>query len=338
MSAMSVTIYTVAERAGVSISTVSLAINHPERVNETTRRRIVKVAGELGYRPTGDAAERARGRQGRIAVVAPFTSYPSYGVRLGGILGEAAENGVDVVVHDLASAAASTSPLLDALPVRGSLDGIIIMGLPLSRDGIQHLQEWGPPVVLVDTHEHEFSSVLLDDERGGYLVGRHLVNRGHERVAFVHEAQKSLQYVSAGMLRLTGLKRALDEAGRLEQLTVVESVDATIDGARTAASRIGAEVTAVFASHDQLAAGVLAGLREQGREAPHDIALAGFDDGPLAQALELTTVRQPFEESGRVATRLLLSHAEKPGQSLQRVMLSGDLVERRSTEASQSAE
>ncbi|WP_294179720.1 LacI family DNA-binding transcriptional regulator [uncultured Schumannella sp.] len=327
---MAVTIYTVAERAGVSISTVSLAINHPERVNEATRRRIVKVAGELGYRPSGGAADRARGSMGRIAVVAPFTSYPSYGLRLGGVLGAAAESGIDVIVHDLASAAASSSPLLDALPVRGSLDGIIIMGLPLSRGGIELLQAWGPPIVLVDTQEHEFSSVLLDDERGGYLVGRHLVDRGHTQIAFVHEAQRSFQYVSAGMLRLSGLKRALDEAGQLDGLMVVESPDGSVEAGRLAGGQ-ATGVSAVFANHDQLAAGVLTGLRDRGLDVPRDVALVGFDDGPLAQGLELTTVRQPFNESGRVAAQLLISRIEKPGQSLQRVTLSPELVERRST-------
>lgn len=326
------TIYTVAERAGVSISTVSLAINHPERVNEATRRRIVAAAGELGYRPTGAASDRARGSAGRIAVIAPFTSYPSYAARLGGVLAATAGSGVDVIVHDLASAAASSSPLLDALPVRGSVDGVILMGLPLSREGIDRLQEWGPPVVLVDTQEHEFSSVLLDDERGGYLIGKHLVERGHERVAFVHETQKSFQYVSAGMLRMTGVKRALDEVGLLDGFTAVESADGTVEGGRAAASRIDGS-TGVFANHDQLAAGVRIGLRERGLEVPRDLALAGFDDGPLAQGLELTTIRQPFEESGRVAADLLLSRIDRPGQSVQRIMLSGELVVRRSTGA-----
>jgi DNA-binding LacI/PurR family transcriptional regulator len=333
-SQVPVTIYTVAERAGVSISTVSLAINHPHRVSEKTRRKVIQTVGELGYQPGDTPSKRARTRHGRIAVIAPFTSYPSYSLRIGGVLRAMQSEGLDVVINDLESAAASTSPLLDALPVRGSVDGIIIMGLPLSEEGIRRLVDWGPPVVLVDTHEHEFASVLLDDDRGGYLIGRHLAELGHTRVAFVHEAQKSFEYISAGMLRMTGLRRALAEAGHPDAVVQFEVSDGSLHSGRSAIDRMlasGSGITAVFANHDLLAAGVLAGLRDSGLRAPTDLAVAGFDDGPIAEALGLTTIRQPFVDSGRVAAELLLELIADPRRRLQRVTLTGELVVRSST-------
>src|SRR5664279_5547553 len=94
------TIYEVAQRAGVSISTVSLAINHPDRVRADTRDRIMSVIDEIGFVPKERAVVRARAGVGRIAVLAPFTSYPAYSRRLNGILAELGRDGTQVIVYD----------------------------------------------------------------------------------------------------------------------------------------------------------------------------------------------------------------------------------------------
>ena len=110
-AAAKVTIYDVAERAGVSISTVSLAINAPHRVSESTRARVVAAAGSLGYRAAAGGRRSPGGL--RITVAAPFRTYSTYFRRFAGMLVRARETEIELTVHDLESAASVTSPLLD---------------------------------------------------------------------------------------------------------------------------------------------------------------------------------------------------------------------------------
>jgi DNA-binding LacI/PurR family transcriptional regulator len=333
-----VTIYAVAQRAGVSISTVSLAINQPHRVSEATRAKVVRAAGELGYRPGATPSDRAKSRTGRIVVLAPVGSNGSDRQRLLGVLDAAERAKVEVVVHDAPPAVASRSPLMDALPLRGAVDGIIVMGVPLTDSVAGRLRDFGPPTVLVDSHSEGFSNVLFDDDEGGYLAGRHLVDRGHRDIAFLHERQESFDYVSAGMSRLSGLRRALAEAGGEAEGYRCRLIDVGTgevgEVRQTAEATLGAATdrpTAVFANHDLIAAGFLLGARGVGAAVPADIAVIGFDDGLLAQTHDLTTVRQPLRDAGAIATDLLLSLIDAPGRTPQRVVLRGELVIRATT-------
>lgn len=324
------TIYAVAKRAGVSISTVSLAINHPQRVNEATRRSVIAAATELGYR--GGAA--ASGAQ-RIAVAAPFSSYASYYRRLSGIMERAAMDSVEIIVHDLPSAAGSDSPVLDALPMRAGIDGIVVMGVPLSPAALESKALPGPPVVLVDVPDGAqrrlgLPSVLIDDERGGELIARHLAELGHERVVFLHEPQRSEEYVSAGMLRARGLGHLLSVSEAVADVAATDLVEA-VGAALERAFRVDPEATAVVANHDELAAAAHRAFRVTGAHLPVGRSLVGYDDGPLASALDLTTVRQPFEESGYAALDLLLGRLSGEHARVSSVQLAPDLVVRGTT-------
>ncbi|MFI6510407.1 LacI family DNA-binding transcriptional regulator [Streptosporangium sp. NPDC050855] len=315
------TIYDVAKEAGVSISTVSLAINHPQRVNEATRRVVIDTAVRLGYR---GATPASAGR--RVAVAAPFSAYPSYYTRLTGILAASVTAGIEVIVHDLPSTAAEDAPVLDALPVKANIDGIIVMGAPLSGQATRTESLPGPPVVLVDVpdgarHHPGVPSVLIDDRRGGALIGEHLAGRGHRKVAFVHETQRSTDYLSAGMLRAQGLA---------DHLTCVDVPvnDPTAPWPELSSAMEDERITAVVANHDRLAA-ALHGPLSTIAERP--MALAGYDGSELAAALGLTTVWQPFEESGRAAMGLLTQLINGEHAHLNSMSLTPRLVARAST-------
>ncbi len=200
-----VTIYDVAERAGVSISTVSLAVSAPHRVRPETRERIVAAATALGYR----MAQGRRVGAARIAVAAPFTTYPSYLRRLSGMLRRARDAAVDIIPYDLDSAAAADEPLLDVLPTRTDATGLVVMGVPLggaarrARQGGAHpgrLRRRGADAV----GRGRSGRPRRRSRRCGAQIGRHLAELGHRRVLFVHEPQRSPAYVSAGMLRIDG--------------------------------------------------------------------------------------------------------------------------------------
>ncbi|WP_254773716.1 LacI family DNA-binding transcriptional regulator [Microbacterium sp. cf046] len=322
------TIYTVAERAGVSISTVSLAINAPHRVSEETRARVVAAAGALGYR-TGSATARVGGGT-RVAVAAPFSTYSTYFRRFAGMLVRARETAIELTAHDLDSAASVRAPLLDALPARRGIEGLIVMGVPLGSAAMRASREAALPLVLIDVRRarpvgDDAPVVLVDDEAGGRLVGEHLRERGHSRVIYLGEPQLSRDYISAGMLRMQGLSE------HVAITRVTSALDADPTPALLAALSKRDGPTAIVANHDEFASRAWRGLATSGLSVPDDVAIVGFDDGPLADGLGLTTVRQPFEESGRVALDLLLGIAAGTNGPVRRVDLVPSLVVRSST-------
>lgn len=329
-----VTIYDVAARAGVSITTVSHTLNRPHKVSPATRRRVLDSIDELEFVPKETAVSRARKALGRIGVIAPFTSYPSYGQRLLGVLEGSAAAAVDIVVFDHGSVAEAESPLLSSLPMTGRLDGLLIMGIPLDDGMADRLRRRKLATVLVDSDHASFDTVNVDDDLGGYLLARHLIDRGHRRFAFVSEAQASVDYVSAGHKRLIGIMRALKEAGIGRDAINWVVTDNDVGGGRNAAGELLAlspRPTAVLAVHDDLAAGVLAGLRDAEVPVPSEMAVVGYDGGQLAEALDLTTVVQPFAETGRLGVALLLAAVAGRAATVQHVLLSPELVAGRTT-------
>jgi LacI family transcriptional regulator, galactose operon repressor len=307
-----VTIYEVAELAQVSISTVSNVMNKPDRVSSTTRERVLAAAYELGFVPKIQAVSLARRGTGRIGVMAPFTSYGSYLRRLSGVLTAAAELEIDVVVFDHESAALASSPVLASMPIHGRLDGLIVMGLRIEDAIAARLRERNLPTVAVDAESALFSRVVIDDNEGGRLAAGHLRDRGHRRVGYLLERQVS-DYESQAIVRLTGFREVIRAAGGE---VIVATSDNSVAAARRAAAALldGADrPTAVMAHHDVLAVGVLLAARDRGLRVPDDVAVMGFDDGDAATAADLTTVRQPFEESGTTALAVLLGNLDGSG-------------------------
>ncbi|PWH07290.1 LacI family transcriptional regulator [Brachybacterium endophyticum] len=312
------TIYSVAARAGVSISTVSLAINHPQRVSAQTRRRVAEASEAEGYRPGRSGATGGRSGLRTVAVAAPFSSWPSYYRRLDGILERLRNGGIEVLVHDLPSSNDTPAPLLDALPVRGDLDGVIIMGSPLSEAAESSILRSGIPAVLVDTLSEQLPTVTADDHRGGVLLGEHLLELGHRHLVFVHDGQASTDYVSAGMRRVEGLQQVIDAAGA--------RVDATADAPGLVQRALDAGATAILANHDALAARVLRECADSGVAVPHQLSVTGYDGGALAGALDLTTVEQPLAATGATAADLLIGVLDGTTPAVRAITLECSLV------------
>lgn len=327
----SMTIYDVAERAGVSITTVSHVLNKPGRVAPATRQRVLAVIDELGFTPKAMAVSRARKGVGRIGVIAPFSSYDSFRVRLLGVLEACAGEPVEVVVYDHESAAEATSPLLGSLPTTGRLDGLLVMGIPIQDSMVDRLLQRNLPTVLVDSFHPGLPSVNVDDTRGGHLIGEYLTGRGHRTFAYVSERQQSMRFVSQAQRRLGGFTSAIASAGIEPDAVqrVIASHD--VEGGRMAAMELLGQAplpNAVVAHFDDIAAGLLTGLREAGVRVPEDVAVVGYDDGQLANVLGLTTVRQPLVETSRTGTELLLEAISTGQSSGQQVVLSPELIVR----------
>jgi LacI family transcriptional regulator len=329
-----VTIYDVAKRAGVSIATVSHSLNRPEKVSPATRQRVLDAVDAMQFVPKETAVTRARRGVGRIGVLAPFSSYASYRDRLAGLLTHLAGEATEVVVFDHFNVAEATSPLLQSLPTTGRVDGLIIMGIPLDQSLADRLQQRGLPTVLVDSAHPTFSSVNIDDELGGRLLAEHLVDQGATSFAFLSEAQASGDYLSAGQARLAGIRSALEPHGLGLDDTRLVTAGNHVSGGREAAARLMAldpPPDAIVAHQDTLAAGLLQGLAALDRSVPSEVKVTGYDGGELAEALDLTTVRQPFAETGRMAAELLEQSIAEPSLAPRRITLAPELVVRATT-------
>ena len=332
MSASRATIYDVATKAGVSISTVSLALNAPTRVKPQTLERVLAAADELSFVPKTEAVSRARRGVGRIGVIAPFTSYSSFGRRLNGVLRAVHGQSSEIVVYDEQSAAAA---VLASLPLMQRLDGLIVMSLPFSDDVAQRLIDQQVTTVLVEVERPGFSSVTIDDAAGGRMVADLLVGLGHERFGFVGEArQQSHRYVLQSEARLAGFRDGLARHDRQLSEANIRHVGHSFHAGASAADELldlPLRPTAIFAHDDVIASGVLKKARARGLHVPNDLAVVGFDDSDVAEHLGLTSVRQPLEESGELATETLLAQLANPRRSLQHTTLKLSLVERDTT-------
>ena len=323
------TIYDVAERAQVSISTVSLALNHPARVKASTLERVLGVADDLGFVPKARAVVHARRGLSRVAAVAPFTSYPSFSRRLSGVMEEIGDSGVQLVVADCADIAVSSSPVLASIPVRGYVDGLLNLGVPLDETIGERLKQ-RLPTVLLDTTYPGLTDISVDDHEGGRLLGEHLVRLGHRRVAFLNEVE-TYAFASPPVLRLAGLRQALG-ADAVVEITVPRGTAAGRQAVAALLAHPDSDaITAAVACRDLVAVGALAELRQRGVDVPGRMSVAGFDDDPVAEALGLTTVRHPFEESGRLAVRTLRRLLAHPGEPVPSQRLDVTLAARATT-------
>jgi DNA-binding LacI/PurR family transcriptional regulator len=328
------TIYDVAQRAGVSISTVSLAMNSPDRVSAPARAKVLAAIDDLGYVPKSDAVSRARRGIGRVGVVAPFSSYPSSAERLNGVFDELARSGstAEVVAIDHESAAVTDSPLLESLPLTTSLDGLIVVGITPSADAVDRFRRQDLPVVIVGVDEYlDLPTVSIAEGGGARLVAELLHARGYERYLYLGEHQESLAYTSQSQLRGLGFRERLRELGvpdaRIDERTSINDLDRS-RGAVDEFLRGADETLGVFAYCDIMAAGALQALRRAGREVPREAGVAGFDDGEIARAVGLSTVRQPLRESGRVAMHQLLEAIEGREVTAANIRLAIRLIER----------
>jgi len=324
------TIYDVAKQAGVSIATVSRMINTPDKVNGKTRERILAAIDALNFVPKAEARARAMRGTGRIGVISPFFTAPSFVQRLRGIAEALSTKKFELVIYTVDSADRLKS-FLSSLPLTGNLDGLIILSLPVDDADVRRLVEHGLHTVLVEFPHPDLSSVEIDDVMGGRMAAKYLLGKGHRRIAFLGDTdlpEYSLHPVSQ---RLVGFRQALKEADVELPDVLVRLAPYSQEQTRQVASELinlPQPPTAIFAATDFQALGVLKAARHLKIQIPEQLAVIGFDDLDLAEYADLTTIRQHLDESGRLAVEILLAHLESPSRPPQHVKIPLNIVER----------
>lgn len=327
------TIYDVAKLADVSITTVSRMLNAPDKVSLETRDRIIAAIDQLGFVPKAEARARALRQTGRIGVITPFFTAPSFVQRLRGIASALSKENYELVIYTVESATHLES-YFASLPLTGNLDGLIVMSLPVSDANVRRLMMHNLPTVLIEYPHPELNSVVINDVEGGRMAVEHLVQKGHQRIAFLGDTDLPEYAIHPVGLRLVGFRQAMEAAGLPVPEDFVRLAPYTQEQTRLTAAELlnlPEPPTAIFAATDFQALGVVKAARQLGFRVPEQLAVVGFDDLDLAEFADLTTIRQHLDESGRLAVELLISGIKDHDRPVRHINLPLQLIERLTT-------
>lgn len=303
------TIVDVAEQAGVSIKTVSRVLNNEAGVHPETRDLVSAVVRQLNYRPKQSARSLAGGRSFLIGLLYydPSAAFIA-GVQRGATLA-CRESGYHLVVESLQTEASDIDAQIDRMLSALRPDGMILTP-PLCDDPrvLSAMQAAGTPCVLISPGAGQnLARVLMDDASAAEALGNLLISLGHRRIGFIEGAPDQ----TASARRREGFERALRTHGLAFDEGLVRRGDFTFQSGVAAAHALLSTrrpPSAVFASNDDMALGVLAAAQRLGIQVPQDLSIVGFDDSPAASLVwpALTTVRQPLDEMAAAAVQLLV--------------------------------
>lgn len=306
------TIVSIAERAGVSIASVSRVLNGQGARRDTTER-VQRAATELGYVPNAVARSLKDGRTRQLTFAMPDIGNPVYVAMVRAIQAVTKAAGYRLLLHSTDAVVEDELAVLRSLGDRTS-DGLIICPIRITDDHIDALTAATDPVVVIGSLPAEVpvDSVRADSVAGASIAVRHLYDTGHSRIAFINGPSDTVP----GRSRDRGYRAALTDCGLPYDEELVVHTEFGIDTGTTAARRLlSAAPDAVFCANDQLALGAAHALLAHGLRIPEDVAVAGMDDSTLAQAgwPPLTSVDLGSSERGRQAARLLLDRLEQGG-------------------------
>ncbi|WP_460796517.1 LacI family DNA-binding transcriptional regulator [Microbacterium sp. GXF0217] len=327
----------VADLAGVSISTVSNALNRPGRVSDELVERVRTASDRLGYVPLQAAQQLRVGRSGLLGMTVINIANPFFADMVAGAEDAAAAAGLRILVGNASDDAAKELDHLELFE-RVQVEGALVSPFGPVDAWQERLRNQGVPVVLVDAVDDTgaLPSVSLDDVAGGRLAAEHLISTGRRRLAFVG-ARSEVRQVRE---RLEGAQAAVaaHEGATLEPIwaSTATTHRGLAFGDELADRRPEDRPDGIVTSNDHLAMGLLHGLIARGIRVPEDIAVVGYDDIEFAAIAQvpLTSVRQPAREMGRAAAEILIariSGTESP--DLTSVVYQPELVIRASTSA-----
>jgi len=319
----------VAKMAGVSISTISRALQDKSQLNPETYNRVVRAVEDLDYRKK--SRPRSAARHKTVAVIVPSILDPFFCVLLHGIDAVAKTYSCNILFMDSANSQEIELKNIHRLS-ESPIDGAILVPSGDKPQGYALLKEKGIPVVLADrTLEAEDANwVVSNDEEGAFLATKYLVDLGHRSILYVGGTRAT----STERARLAGYKRALREHGMAVRPALITECSFDSETSHAAMERIlraGEPVfTAAFAGSDLIAFGIRKAMEERGLKVPGDVSLVGYGDMPISGMLSLTSVSCPAFEMGKSALTLLIHLVEHKFVSSRRVVLRPTLVLRSS--------
>lgn len=304
------TIQDIARLAGVSKATVSRVLNHSPAVSPETSARVMKVVEEHDFVPNATATGLAGGKTRLVGVLAPPLTWAGVSEMLRGVAEYIENTSYEIVLYSI-SFSRDHSDVLDRILSMRMISGLLAI---LPGELSQHLTALfreGMPLVMIDDQEklENVPRVGVDNVASAYAATRHLLELGHRRIACIQGPQNYF----CSLERYQGYAQALQEAGITPDPALVLQGQFDVPSGRECASALFSRErstwpSAIFASNDQMAYGVLEVAEQLGIQIPDDISVVGFDDTPLSAHLRpaLTTIRQPFSPMGYKAIEQLL--------------------------------
>jgi LacI family transcriptional regulator len=327
------TIREVAEKVGVSMTTVSHVINDTRFVSPDVRQRVLAAMQELHYRPNAVARSLRQGRTQTIGLILPDSSNPFF-AEIGRSIEDAAfQQGFSVILGNTQGDTKRENMYVDVFSKK-QVDGILFVATGDHADSLQFLQRREMPVVVVNRNLNgiDVDQVFTDNHQGGYQATRHLIDLGHRRIACIAGPSD----LTLGADRVVGYSQALEEASLAYDAALVMAGDYQPASGYAVTERLlalAAPPTALFACNDLMAIGALRALAHHGRRVPAEVSVIGFDDIELARFTNppLTTIAQDKVATGAQAVNTLVARISANDLTLVHRVLPTRLVVREST-------
>ncbi|MAO64905.1 MAG: LacI family transcriptional regulator [Balneola sp.] len=329
-----VTIYEVAKKAEVAISTVSRVLNGSENVSDKTKEKVQEAIKELSFRPQVSARKLASKEPQMLAIAVPSFTTPYFNEVLKGVKDEIKKMDLDIILYNTGSKDPEEG--VQNFFDRGTADAVILLSINVSEKVHELIQATQTPAVLVNSSHPSYNYFMLNDYQGGYLAGEHLVKQGFEKLGMITSIVES----HTSKERIRGFKDALKNYKMEINKDFFMSGDTTKHGGFTEEAgfeaiykfdKKGTFPEAIFCSNDTQAVGAIYALSKLGIKVPEDIAIMGYDNIKLSKYLDLTTIDQKMYTIGVQATKRLAEIIEKPDDELYQTTINPVMVERGST-------
>lgn len=329
-----VTMEDIAERADVSINTVSRALNDKPDINDQTKKEILRIADELNYQPNRFAQGLRSSKTSTLGVIVADILNPFFSALLKGIEQAAREEGYSIIVQDSDENYENEKSAVQTT-MSEQVDGLLITPVQTNQGTIVDLKQSELPFVLLGRYFDDLDThyVVTDDVQGAKSATNHLIEKGHERIAMVNGPT----HISSSRERLQGYLSTMEEHELSVNNSFMLNNNVTIDDGYEAGRAVISSAprpTAVLCYSDFVAIGIIKVARDAGLKIPEELAVVGYDDVFFSTCLEvpLTTVRIPKKKLGKRAFHVLkaLIDGERDTSNLQQVKLETELLIRKS--------
>ncbi len=304
----------VAQHAGVSIATVSRALNEKSHVSSKAKEKVLKAAAELGYVPSSSAYTLATGRTKNIGLVTPYVDRWFFANVIDGAVNELTDHGYDVSLYNLSGGADQRKKIFTDRLLRKRVDGVLTIALKPTDAELSNLFAVQKPVVCIGGQITGLRTLAVNDKEIGKTATEYLIKHGHKKIAMISGNPGTEMDFHQPYLRRTGFQDAMRAAGLEVKPNWLLGADFNVETAYSAAMSMlehqKERPTAIFCASDEMAFGALLAARKLGIAVPQDLSIIGVDGHELGEFYGLTTVSQSPKRQGAKAADMLIEQLE----------------------------